>query len=536
MALRLTTAAVLVLALAPGAAAADPIIAEAPGRVATDLRNDILGMGVSTSPDIADYGSMARVVVIYIAGKPFLFSEDDIDRIVASPWSLNDSTRAKLEALPPRMRFQLYSSLAAHMGNVRFVPATGLPGSVSGGIRPLRVDFDDATKNDTLNDLGRSLETYFRPEELVDLAVWGLSTQPFFPKTEAGWSKLKTKLVHYDLTLGLLGLAAFGAANEGRLDLGGWFYKTPQDNFRLGWYASGYKLGFEWHPYFATGLQAGMPGFDAALGWVEHLNARKPEEVRAVELIVREHLLSLLSRGTPWELSALARVHFSIDHTDPAQRGLRADLVFYARRPTLFEHPDLDFLAQGILGSDFKCNHSADVSVGLENKEREVAGALRLMTAASDLAPFDFRIGVVLGGATGAVADTDYYRDVEDAGRRLRGAIRYARSIEARACSLRRAGTGSEDELRQAAIWLGEARSRLKPLMEKYQEMRARCRAARTRLIGPLTVEEAAAAELLPGPISAEDARFAQERLAGLEDEERALALQCSAAGGASPF
>jgi hypothetical protein len=510
------------------------VVGEVPGRVATSLRNDILGTGVSTSPDIADYGSMARAVVVYVAGKPFLFSEDDIDRIVADPWTLNDSTRAKLEALPPRLRFQLYSTLAGHMGSLRYVPATGLPGSLYGGIRPLRLDFDDATKNDTLNDIGRSLETYFRPEELVDLAIWGLSMQPFFPKTEGGWSALKTRLVHYDLTLGLLGLAAFGAANEGRLDLGGWLYKTPQDNFRLGWYASGFKLGFEWRPFLTAGLQAATPGFDVALGWVEHPNARRPEEIRAVELVVREHLLSRLSRSTRWEVAAVGRFHYSVDHTDNAQKGFRADVQFYARRPALFEHSDVDFLAEGRLGSDFKQCHSADVSVGLEDQARAMAGALRLMTAVTDLAPFDFRVGVVLGGATGEASETDYYRDVEDAGRRLRGAIRYARSVEARACALRRDTSASEAEQRQAAIWLGEARSRLKPLWEKYQEMRGRCRAARTRFVGPLTQEEDAAAQVLPGPVDAEDARFAKERVAGLLAEGGAL--RCPAGGGPSPF
>lgn len=516
-----------VLAAASGARA-DTLTSEAPRRVADTLRDQFTGQRAPDPPDISDYGRLARGFMVYISGKPFLFSTEDIDRIIDSPWSLNPSTAAKLDALPPRFRLRVYSVLAGRLGEIRYEPP-GPPGSTLGGIPPLQVTMDGKSRAASLQEVTQTFDGYFRTEELADLVVFGLSRQAYFPKTEAGWQDWKASLVHYDLVLGLAGLAALAGVHQGNIDVGGLLLKSPHARFRLGWYGAARQLGFNWQPILSGGVQAAMPGFDASAGWVESIRAELPNESRALQLVVREHWLNRLSRTIHWEVAATGKGEFVVEHTDPTKdKTFRGEIDFYARKPGFFRRPAIDLLMEGTAVTDFRRQHLTDVSVGLEDTKHSIAGALRATAAATATSPLDLRVAAVLGGSLGVTDDANYYRDLEDAGRRLKEAIRYVRAIEERQCSAESevvkvvpARVDSPDEAteshatqRLAALWRTEAMERLRQDLARYKEARKRCASTKQRLPGPLTEEEADADGQAPGTLTGDELRFATDRVA----------------------
>ncbi|HEY3450160.1 MAG TPA: hypothetical protein VGK67_27650 [Myxococcales bacterium] len=453
----------------------------------------------------SDFDRLARGFMVSLLGKPFLFSTEDLDRIVGDPWTLNAPTQAKLDALPPRLRLRLYSVLAGHLAHLRLEPRTGLWGTRPGDERPLQIEAGAAEGRDTLWQVGRALDGYFRAEELGDLAVFALSRNAFFPKTHAGWTELEQHLVGFDLGLGLLALAALSSVDEGNLEVGGWALRNSQDTFRAGWFAGLRHLGLSARPVLSTGLRAAMPGFEASLSFLDHVRPGEGDESRTIELLVRERLLQATDHSERWELTAQARGLFFWEHTDPAlRRSLRAELEVYARRPGFWSRPELDLLVETRLSSDFTHTHSADLSVGLEDRRHAVAGAVRLTATSAPGTRTEVVLGAVLGGTIGELrGDDGGFRELEAARNRLRAAIGDSRAAD---------GGG------HAGPWDQVARTELRRRAEDFWRARERCAQRRRPQAGPQTIEEAS---LQPGALSEADARYLDEKLGARPAGER---------------
>ena len=249
------------------------------------------------------------------------------------------------------------------------------------------------------------------------------------------------------------------------------------------------------------------------------VSAASASEVRSVEWIVREHLLTRLTQEHHWETSGIAVLRFVWLHTDPTyEKSLRGEVAFYARRPSIIENPQVDFLFEGQLATDYRHQHAADVSVGLELPTLSIAGALRFTSLTDPVLPTEWRTGLMLGGSIGESDDTDYYRRVEEVGRQLRESIRQVQELEQRWCALdaqaRAAGDArvAEGRLKVATDWVEQAVGGLKKRSERYARERNRLLTHAHRRPGPLTAEEASVAALLPGPVTEQEARYARER------------------------
>ncbi|MGC4123040.1 MAG: hypothetical protein QM765_52410 [Myxococcales bacterium] len=518
----------VLVALASASVRADPIISGLPGRVGQEVRAEVLGQNVPQSADVYDYGNLTRSFMIYVLGKPFLFSEEDVDRIIGDPYHMNESTRLKLDALPPRMRLKLYSVASDRADRIYLRGVNRLGQVTPGDFRSVAVDLDFETANRLIDAIGKSIDGYFRIEELIDLTVYGLSKYEFFPKTHERWNELKLQLPKYDLALGIIALTALAVVDEGNLDMGGWLLKTPTDSFRFGWYASARKFGFKWHPRITLGLQGATPGFDTSLGWTEYFNpikAQHPWETndsRTLQWTVREHLFTRWTQEHNWETSGMATLSFVWLNLDPLyNETFRGEVAFYARRPAIIETPQVDFLLEGGLSSDFRHQHLSNLAVGFELPVQSIAGALHFYSLTDPVLPTEWRAGVMFGGSIGESDDTDYYRNIEELGRQMRMSIRWVQQVEERWCyfeaQAREAGPQdkqAEARLKTATTWLEQALQHLKKRSERYTREKGRLAKKTRQLVGPLTPEEMDAYALLPGPVTEAELGFVKERVA----------------------
>jgi hypothetical protein len=125
-----------------------------------------------------------------------------VDRIIGDPVRMNESTSLKLDALPPRMRLSLYGVLADRADRIYFRGVSRLGQTAPGDYRNVAVELDFETTNRLIDAIGKSIDGYFRIEELIDLTVFGLSRFEFFPKSQDRWNEIKPQLPKYDLALG----------------------------------------------------------------------------------------------------------------------------------------------------------------------------------------------------------------------------------------------------------------------------------------------------------------------------------------------
>ncbi len=516
------------LLLAAGTARADPIIGGLPGRVGNEVRAEVLGQNVPQTADVNDYGNLARNFMVYVLGKPFLFSEEDVDRIIGDPFRMNESTSLKLDALPPRMRLSLYGVLADRADRIYFRGVSRLGQTAPGDYRNVAVELDFETTNRLIDAIGKSIDGYFRIEELIDLTVFGLSRFEFFPKSQDRWNEIKPQLPKYDLALGIIALVSLAFVDEAKLDMGGWLLKTPSDSFRFGWYASARHFGFKWHPWITLGIQGATPGFDTSLGWTEYFNPTKAlyswdtNDSRTLDWTVREHLFTRWTRAHNWETSGTATLTFVWESVKPIyNQTFRGQVEFYARRPSILDKPQMDFMFKTKLGTDFRHTHQSETSVGVEFPIQSVAGALFFRSNAEPARDTEWRAGLMLGGAIGESDDTDYFRTVEGLGRQMRLSIRWLQQVEERWCyfEAQARAAGREDRkaeasLRMATAWLDEALLHLKKRTERYTQEKGLLAKKIRRRVGPLTEEEMAAYQLLPGPVPEVELGFVKERVA----------------------
>jgi hypothetical protein len=148
---------------------------------------------------------------------------------------------------------------------------------------------------------------------------------------------------------------------------------------------------------------------------------------------------------------------------------------FYARRPSILDKPQMDFMFKTKLGTDFRHTHQSETSVGVEFPIQSVAGALFFRSNAEPARDTEWRAGLMLGGAIGESDDTDYFRTVEGLGRQMRLSIRWLQQVEERWCyfEAQARAAGREDRkaeasLRMATAWLDEALLHLKKRTERY--------------------------------------------------------------------
>jgi hypothetical protein len=349
--------------------------------------------------------NFAQRAIISLGGGPILNLGPEIDRIVGDPWTLNDSTAKKLDTLPSNIRLQIESILAQ---NPRRLQAADAPIEQSSepaafGSTP---SFTMSPKQTAamLNEVTGRLGNYFTSDELLDLGVYYLSKQPFFPKTRSDWDRVKNQLGREGIILAVAAIAAEMASNSASVSFGGKLVKLKGDAFKIGWYGSVRDFGFSMKPSLRAGVNVNTPYFEASVGGVEHVNAAANAEQTGLELFVKEHVIQQLLKPTGWDAGLYATAHTYLVDGNPKQEGTTTmTLAGYAKNdhflPSTF--PMNGVLASGSFSTDFVGLSTAKLDVGVVAPRYDFAAGLSAALTESREQPgaSGVNIGVFFGGS-----------------------------------------------------------------------------------------------------------------------------------------
>ncbi len=244
------------------------------------------------------------------SGLQLLKDEMDIDAAVGdNPWTLRTDTQGAIKFLPIKMQLGLAQFLTSRIGNI-LVQDRNMRVDDKAGLAPqlnarndLSADFvlseemsRDLVQSTVLDQLRRALSE----EQMVDLAIFILSKQPFFPKENdwAGWENVKKKIIYYDVYLILAVITMALMFDKGQIKVSGYLFKINGDQFRVGWYGGFKNLGAHLRsPEFKAGLKLKGELINVEAGVKKRLS---PEEQTAIELNIGSQIFSELIKPMGW--------------------------------------------------------------------------------------------------------------------------------------------------------------------------------------------------------------------------------------------
>lgn len=268
-------------------------------------------------------------------------AETEIDRLVGNPWELHDSTAYKLRLLPLHISYPLYSQLGAQMTRLDEHRGERIQNVGPDAVDNLAVRFDDVVDDRLPQDFAGSLVSHFSPREIVDLGVFAMAQQPFFPQTDDEWQHRKHQIARGKYALAAGGLAVGAVFNAGAFAESGPIIRSADRQLALGWYGGVRRLGVALHPQLRGGLTAKMPGLELAAGASERLGPSDTDRRRWLEVAVREGWLDRLTRPAGWDAFlevALRRVLAAEVHYTGEQTTGRAGLFMRRPGPLRLQH------------------------------------------------------------------------------------------------------------------------------------------------------------------------------------------------------
>ena len=275
--------------------------------------------------------------------------EGEIDRLVGNPWELSDSTSYKLSLAPQHVAYPVYDRLIAQMTRLDEIRSRRIQNLTVDALPLIAVDLSvDALPliTDDLVVLGSersgpqllsSAMHTLDGRELVDLAVFGLAQQPFFPQTEDQWQARKHGIAMHkgELALAVLGLGALFEA--GALSNSGTFKRWRDSSYLLGWYGGFSHLGYHLQPAFRGGLTADLPGLELSAGLLEQIRPSTGSIQRAVEVAVRESWLNRFTAASGWDSFAMLAVRQVLAKTGGYQgEDFTGRVGLFIKRPRPF--------------------------------------------------------------------------------------------------------------------------------------------------------------------------------------------------------
>jgi len=312
-------AAVFILALfwLPGLVPAGgrPALAQ-PGQ--RQLESDFSVFGRYLTELFTQIGGTTRGEVSSFINRLQLFDvEGEIDRLVGNPWELSDSTSYKLSLASQHVAFPVYDRLLAQMTRLDEIRTRRIQNLTVDELPLIAVDLSATALPLIIDDVAilsdqrsgtqilNSIVHYFDGRELLDLAVFGLAQQPFFPQTEEQWQARKHSLAAHrvELALGVMGLGALFEA--GALSNSGTIRRWRDNNYRLGWYGAFSHFGYHLQPALRGGLTANLPGLEISAGLLEEIRPSVGSIQRAVEVAMRESWINRFTAASGWDSFAV---------------------------------------------------------------------------------------------------------------------------------------------------------------------------------------------------------------------------------------
>jgi len=287
------------MSLAAMLAAGRPAHAES---VQTRIQDD-LGELMRVLADWASQaGQKSRRELLSFVNKIELFNiESEIDRLVGNPWELSDSTSYKLKLAPLHVAFPVFDQQVRQMTRLDDIRSRRIQDLTVDSLGLIVVDLDILARTQTGGQLASSILRYFNAREYLDLGVFFLAQQPYFPRTPEDWEAQKHQLASRKgmLAAGVLGLGAL--FEVGALSNSGTLKRCPGNACSLGWYGGFSRLGYRLQPTLRGGLTARLPRLEVSAGLMEQVRPASTTASRVFEAAARESWLGRYTGVAGWD-------------------------------------------------------------------------------------------------------------------------------------------------------------------------------------------------------------------------------------------
>jgi hypothetical protein len=276
---------------------------------ASQLESNLSPFGRYLTELFTQVGEKTRGEVFSFINRLELFDlEGEIDRLVGSPWELSDSTTYKLSLAPQHVAYPVYDRLVAQMTRLDEIRTRRIQNLTVDALPLIAVDLDILSGERTGTQLLNSALSYFDGRELVDLGVFALAQQPFFPQTDEQWQELKHDLGTHRgaVAIAVMGLGALFEA--GAVSNSGTIKRWRENDYRLGWYGAFSHLGYHLQPDLRGGLTVNLPGLELFAGLMEQIRPSAGSVQRAFDVALRESWLNRFTAASGWDSFAVLAV------------------------------------------------------------------------------------------------------------------------------------------------------------------------------------------------------------------------------------
>jgi hypothetical protein len=256
--------------------------------VQTRVGNDVGDLLRVISDLVTQIGTKSRGEALSFLNKIEIFNvEDEIDRLVGSPWKLSDSTSYKLSLAPLHIAYPVFDQMVQQMTRLDDIRSRRIQNLTVDSIGLIAVDLDILSGQRSGSQLASSALHYFNAREFLDLGVFLLAQQPFFPDTEAGWAFRKHQIARQRGALALTAVGLGALFEVGALSNSGTIKRCPNDGCRVGWYGSFSHLGYHLQPNLRGGLTTEVPWLELSAGLMEHIRPTSDDAGSVFEMAAR---------------------------------------------------------------------------------------------------------------------------------------------------------------------------------------------------------------------------------------------------------
>jgi len=268
----------------------------------TRLQNDFGDLLKVLSDLTAQIGSKSRGELLGFFNRIELFNvESEIDRLVGSPWELSDSTAYKLSLAPLHVAYPVFDQQVAQMTRLDDIRSRRIQNLTVDSLGLITVNLDILNGEQSGGQLASSILHYFNAREFMDLGVFILAQQPYFPQTEDEWDARKHQIAQHQGMLAV-GVAGLGALFEvGALNNSGTIKRCQNNRCSVGWYGGFSHLGYHLQPNLRGGLTTQVPGLELSAGLMEQVRAPSDSASSVFEMAVRESWLNRFTSVGGWD-------------------------------------------------------------------------------------------------------------------------------------------------------------------------------------------------------------------------------------------
>jgi hypothetical protein len=197
--------------------------------------------------------------------------------------------------------YPVFDQMVAQMTRLDDIRSRRIQNLTVDSVGLISVNLDILNGEQSGGQLANSILHYFNAREFMDLGVFMLAQQPFFPQTQEEWDIRKHQIASHQGLLALT-VAGLGALFEvGALNNSGTIKRCQDNRCDLGWYGGFSHLGYHLQPNLRGGLTTRVPGLELSAGLTEQVRASADSASSVFEMAVRESWLNRYTSVGGWD-------------------------------------------------------------------------------------------------------------------------------------------------------------------------------------------------------------------------------------------